>query len=464
LAGSKRLTLETYMIAVFLGTLDVAIITPGLALIMTEYRLSIHWAVWAVSLPLLFFSLALPVLESWADLYGRAKVFYVSLGLFAAGTLVAALSQEWVWFVWGRVIQAAGAGGVVPLVALQARRLLRVRQSEGRGRVFMVFGLGIAGLPVLSAGLVYVVGWRGLFILHLMLAVRMMLKSQSWLESDRSRRARMVGGESIFFFGLIVLFLMTAVTGTDLLGGWTAFLRPEVLPLWIMAAGLAVPLWMVEQQGNRTFFEEYLFSVKRLWLLHVQAALAGFIWMALALVPGWIVHLHRLPMIWIGLFLGYILFCSATAVPLVVLLSRRWSFRAVSSLGFLLSAAAFSTLAVTGGISWLFVALGILGGSLSATLASPVHRLLFERLPHRRVRGALTVLGMFRAAGGALGLVVMARLFSSLAPELHNWLLLPGSSTPLIRTAQQNVLILAAIASVIGWAVSLAIPRGDGKK
>ncbi|WP_124727720.1 MFS transporter [Staphylospora marina] len=456
MAPSKRFRLETYMIAVILGTLDVAILTPGLGPIMEEHGLAIHWAVWAISLPLLFFSMALPVFEGWADQYGRTRVFVVSLILFAAGTLVAALSGEWVWLVWGRVVQATGAGGLVPLVALRVKRLFVLRHASGRLRAYALFMFGAAAFPFLSTALVHLLGWRGLFLLHLFLALRMMLRAGKWLGSDRPRKSGVTGGESVFFFGLSVLFLMTAVTGTDLLGGWSAFLKPEVLPLWIMGIGMVIPLWMVEQRGERTLFAEHLFSARRLWLFHLQAALAGFVWMALVLVPGWVSRLYGLPDYWNGLLLGCILFCSAVSVPGVMRISKRWSFRTVTSWGFLLSSAAYFALALTNGNPWLFVALGILGGSLSFTLTAPVHKVLFDLLPHRRIRGTLTVLGMFRTAGGALGLIVMARLFSSLSPELDHWFSLPVGS--LIQTAQENVFVLCGFFSLVGWLISQAIP------
>jgi hypothetical protein len=76
---------------------------------------------------------------------------------------------------------------------------------------------------------------------------------------------------------------------------------------------------------------------------------------------------------------------------------------------FILSLASF-ILGVSRNFAVLAFALLLLGGGIGLTVSAPLHDLLFGRLPLRRVRTGLVVLGMFRAAGGALGLLLITRL------------------------------------------------------
>ncbi|UOE21903.1 MFS transporter [Thermobifida halotolerans] len=97
------------------------------------------------------------------DLFGRKPVLLVSLGLFAAGGVIAAAGGSLGAVVVGRVIMGV-AGGVFPLsFAILGRLLPRDRAAFGMGMVSSMLGLGGAlGLPV--GGLVADhFGYQGLF-------------------------------------------------------------------------------------------------------------------------------------------------------------------------------------------------------------------------------------------------------------------------------------------------------------
>jgi MFS family permease len=97
-------------------------------------------------------------------------------------------------------------------------------------------------------------------------------------------------------------------------------------------------------------------------------------------------------------------------LPLARRIADRWGSRVALSAGlFALSLASF-VLGVSRDFTVLAFALLLLGGGIGLTVSAPLHDLLFGRLPLRRVRTGLVVLGMFRAAGGALGLLLITRL------------------------------------------------------
>jgi MFS family permease len=447
------LTIEAAVIAVFLSTLDVVMMAPALPAVMAEYRLPVHWAMWVIALPLAFFSYSLPVLEGWAVQSGRNKVMRFSLFLYAAGALIAAVSHPWVWFMWGRVIQAVGAGGIVPYVSLRVRHVFRRgSQSERRG-LFWKTGILLLAAPLFSTGLVREFGWRSVFFEPLFLSALLFFLSRRPLIAGRKERPWSVGGESGVFFGLIHLFLLTAVTVADPAKGLKGIIHPDVLPLWLMAVGLTVPLWMVERQKAFPYFAPRLRASGRLWLLYGQVALGGFVWMALVLVPDVVIHRNHLPVWWIGGILALLLLTAWLMLPLVLFLSRVWKFKWLSAFGFLLAAVAYALMAWRGE-GWTFaVALVLVGSGLSFALGAPVHTLLFDWLPSEKWRRCLMALGMFRAAGGALGLAVTARLFTAVQQEGEK-----GTGGIFIFLQDERMLVFAAAAALFGFAVSLALP------
>src|SRR5699024_6331431 len=100
------------------------------------------------------------------------KLFLSAMGLFALGTLLAAVSPSFSILLMGRVLQGAGAGIMMPL--LQTIMFL-IFPIEKRGTAMGLFGLVIAFAPAigpsLSGYLVDNYPWRSVFYVVLPIAV-----------------------------------------------------------------------------------------------------------------------------------------------------------------------------------------------------------------------------------------------------------------------------------------------------
>ncbi len=105
-----------------------------------------------------------------SDAFGRKKVIIFGLLLFAAGSVVAALSHDIWWALIGRVIQGAGAisAAVTALAADLTREQHRTKVMAVIGSsIGLVFALSLVGAPALYA----LVGMAGIFWLTAVLAV-----------------------------------------------------------------------------------------------------------------------------------------------------------------------------------------------------------------------------------------------------------------------------------------------------
>ncbi len=417
LSRSKRFSIETYIIGLVLSTLDLLMVVPILSFAMQEYYLSMDWTVWIVSLHLAFFSFSLPVMDNWAASRGKMEVLWMSLSLFVLGTVVAGLAAEWVWFMCGRVLQAIGMGGMVPFLSSQTRRELSKMTKRNRILVLSAAVLMLCAIPLWSSWLAHMLGWRAVLVLHILYAIVVSVLAEKWKVVDQPSRTG-VGGESIIFFGLIVLFLMLAITITDFSQGWSALLAKEVLPLWIVAVGMVVPLLMVERQGRYPFFEPHLFANWRLWILYLYVTLQGFLWTTLTLLPYWFTQAYDLGEYGTGILLSLIAASAALMLPIIASLSQGNYLHWLSCIAFLLTSLIYLVLIWLNDRHLILLAVSFLGFNLSFSLADPVHRYMFQWVSPRRIRSGLMAVGMFRAAGGAIGLVAAARLFSLIDPLL----------------------------------------------
>lgn len=105
--------------AVFLGAVDLTIVTAVLPKIMVDLSVSIdtelHRASWVITGYLLAYTISMTFTGRLSDLYGRRVAYLVCLTIFIVGSIIVAVAPALDEVVLGRVVQALGAGALVPI-------------------------------------------------------------------------------------------------------------------------------------------------------------------------------------------------------------------------------------------------------------------------------------------------------------------------------------------------------------
>ncbi|MGB9737432.1 MFS transporter [Chloroflexus sp.] len=114
-----RLTLALVCLAIFIGAVDLTVISAALPKVMIDLRLALdtelNRASWAVSGYLLAYTVSITFMGRLSDLFGRRKVYFLCLVTFLVGSAVVAAAPNLTILIVGRVIQALGAGAMVPV-------------------------------------------------------------------------------------------------------------------------------------------------------------------------------------------------------------------------------------------------------------------------------------------------------------------------------------------------------------
>jgi MFS family permease len=135
----------------------------------------------------------------WSDRYGRKRVIYVGLAIFAAGSFIAALGVHIYIVILGRMLQ--GAGAISAAVMAMTADLTR---DEHRGKAMAMIGSTIgatfAASLVLSPWLNRVIGVPGIFVMTGVLVLSAMWVVYAVVPDvpDRPRRADARGGLAEF--------------------------------------------------------------------------------------------------------------------------------------------------------------------------------------------------------------------------------------------------------------------------
>src|SRR5690625_4594891 len=156
----------------FVTILNQTLLGTALPPIMEDLNLTENTAQWLQSVFMLVNGIMIPVTAFLIDKFTTRKLFLTAMSLFALGTFTAAISPNFALLLFGRVLQAAGAGIMMPL--MQTIMFL-IFPPERRGTAMGMFGLVIAFAPALGPSLagwlVDQFHWRSVFYLVLPIAI-----------------------------------------------------------------------------------------------------------------------------------------------------------------------------------------------------------------------------------------------------------------------------------------------------
>ena len=141
----RNTVLAVLFLGVLMGALDIAIVGPALPVIGAEFGLDSRGLSWVFTLYVLGNLIGTPLMAKLSDRFGRRNVYMLDVGLFAAGSLVVALSHGtgafWLLLA-GRAIQGLGAGGIFPVAsAVIGDTFPPEKRGSALGLIGAVFGL-----------------------------------------------------------------------------------------------------------------------------------------------------------------------------------------------------------------------------------------------------------------------------------------------------------------------------------
>jgi EmrB/QacA subfamily drug resistance transporter len=193
-ASSSGIIIALVCLGIFLSALDQTVIYGALPDMMLDIRLpvtSLDQAAWIVIGYLLGYTFAMPLMGRVSDVYGHGRVYLLSLGIFAVGSLLVAFSTSLEWMVASRVVQAVGGGAVVPIAMAIAGDLY---SGKGRAVAIGVIGAAIeaggALGPFYGAAVSQVWGWKWLFWINLPLSLIVMAVVFFGLKSGERTKSR----------------------------------------------------------------------------------------------------------------------------------------------------------------------------------------------------------------------------------------------------------------------------------
>ncbi|WP_407272594.1 DHA2 family efflux MFS transporter permease subunit [Radiobacillus sp. PE A8.2] len=160
------------VLGAFVAILNQTLMNIALPVMMTELDITENTAQWLTTIFMLVNGIAIPITAFLMEKFSTRKLFITAMSLFAIGTLICAVAPSFSIILVGRVVQAAGAGIIMPLLT---NVILSLFPIEKRGAAMGLIGLAMMSAPAigptLSGWIVQNYSWRVLFYIILPIAI-----------------------------------------------------------------------------------------------------------------------------------------------------------------------------------------------------------------------------------------------------------------------------------------------------
>lgn len=144
LTRKQIVMLAVLVFGTFVTVLNQTVVSPALPSIMSEMNVDAATAQWLTTGFTLVNAIMVPITAFLTDRFTTRRLFLTSMILFTCGTALAAWGPSFPVLLGGRLVQAAGAGILMPLVMTV---LMWTFPVDRRGTAMGVFGIVIAFAP-----------------------------------------------------------------------------------------------------------------------------------------------------------------------------------------------------------------------------------------------------------------------------------------------------------------------------
>lgn len=148
----------------FLAILNQTLLVTAIPLMMQDLQLTENTAQWVTTIFMLVNGIMIPITAFLMETFTTRRLFLVAMSIFAIGTLICGIAFSFPILMVGRVIQATGAGIMMPLMMTIFILIFPIeKRGTAMGTVGLVISFAPAIGPTLSGWLLEYFHWRALF-------------------------------------------------------------------------------------------------------------------------------------------------------------------------------------------------------------------------------------------------------------------------------------------------------------
>ncbi|MFZ4893647.1 MDR family MFS transporter [Plantibacter sp. Mn2098] len=412
------------MAGMFLSALDQTIVGTSMRTIADDLD-GMSLQAWVTTAYLITSTVSTPIYGKLSDIFGRRPLFLIAITIFLIGSLLAGMSGSMYELAIFRAIQGLGAGGLMALpLTIMGDMLAPRERAKYQGYFLAVFGVSsvigplVGGLFAGSPEILFITGWRWVFLINLpigVIALAIVLKFLHIPHTKRAVRIDWWGAATVIL--AVVPLLLVAEQGR--IWGWGSI--GSLVCYAIGAVGIVLFIVAEKLMGDDALIPLKLFKNSTFRVATILGVLVGFgMFGAMMTVPLFLQLVEGATPTESGLLmLPMILGLMISSIVSGQIIARTGRYKAFPIIGTFLMMCGFfyfTFASIDKPVWWmmfgmLFVGLGL--GQLMQTLTIASQ----NSVEARDIGVATSASTFFRQIGGTLGTAVIFSVLYTRIPD-----------------------------------------------
>lgn len=413
---SHQVTFAVLAAGVTAYSLLQSLVTPVLPTIQEDLHTNQNTVTWVLTAYLLSASIFTPIMGRVGDMIGKERVFVVTLGALAAGSLLAALATNVQVMIVARAVQGIG-GGVLPLAfGIIRDEFPREKLNGAVGMIASILAVGGGLGIVLSGPIVNALDYHWLFWLPMILTLVSAVAAHFFVPESPVRTPGRISWAPAVLLSAWLVALLVALSEAPT-WGWGS---GRVIGLLVAAVVLAAGWVRVEQRAATPLIDMKMMARPAVWTNNLVALLVGVgMYAVFAFLPEF-VQTPKSTGYGFGASItqsGLILLPMSAMMFLVGLfsnsLANRVGGKVVVVVGSLVGTVSMALLAFAHTSTWeLYVATAVMGAGFGLTFAA-MSSLIVSAVPPAQTGVASGMNANIRTIGGSIGAALMASVVTA---------------------------------------------------
>jgi EmrB/QacA subfamily drug resistance transporter len=269
------------MAGMFLSSLDQTIVGTAIRTIGDDLH-GLNDQAWVTTAYLITSTIAVPIYGKLSDIFGRRPLYIFGIVVFLLGSLASSFSTSMFMLAGFRAFQGIGAGALMSLpLAIMGDILAPRERAKYQGYFLAVFGISsvvgplIGGLFAGANQILWITGWRWVFLINIPIGVIALLMVLAFLhlpKFSKSTKPRIDWFGAAAVIVTLVPVLLVAEEGRD--WGWGS--ASSIACYVIAGVGLLAFILIERYMGSDAIIPLGLFKSRTFSMATILGVLVGF--------------------------------------------------------------------------------------------------------------------------------------------------------------------------------------------
>ncbi|MCX7921754.1 MAG: MFS transporter [Clostridia bacterium] len=426
---NNTLVLVLFLLSIFMGAIDNGIVSPAREIIESGFGVGGNVGIWMITIYTLSFAVSMPIISKLSDRHGHKRIFTLSIILFGVGSLLCGLNNffgNFQLFLAARVIQAIGAGGIMPIAnTVIGLSFPEDKRGTALGFVGAVYGVATIVGPTLGSSILGAAGnenWGWIFFINIPICITILALS-FYMKNTRKDDLKPMDFAGSIVIAAAIASLMYALTNLDLFNIGVSIKDTKVYPYLIAFLILIPVLILVERRAKDPVLNLKYFKDRQMLVAFLLALIVGVGMMGMIFIPQFAENVLKIKAGTGGYMVTLLAVFSGISAPLSGKFLDKKGGRFVMILGFTFTILGTLILGyiATANLNFisLLAGLALLGFGIGFTLGAPLNYIVLQHVRENEGATALATMSLIRSIGVTVSPSIMIGFVLEAAKNLQ---------------------------------------------